>query len=213
MPEVKRITASSSGVALAYVARGACTLARDFSEKRVRFGPAPFAEPQPRRVGGAQKIVEAQAVLVQDKLRLEPRKDVVELVPVHLDVDGADGGAVREGAQVAQQVLDRVVGEERDPIIRANAALMHDRGKAVADLTQLAIADCAPVVGANEPLLFGIAARRGADPIAQTFRTRIQWHAIELLQRGGMNRASESNHNIPRNVTHRGTGCTRGRRV
>ena len=38
-----------------------------------------------------QEVVQPQSVLMQNELRLEPRENIVELVAVHLDMNGADG--------------------------------------------------------------------------------------------------------------------------
>src|SRR6185437_775582 len=103
-----------------------CT-ARQFVKQRPRLWPVPAAKPQARYLGAFDKIVEPEAVLVKDEAWPQPVENIAELVAVHLDVDGADGGARRHHAQIADEMFDRVIGEQRDPIVGLEAALLQKR--------------------------------------------------------------------------------------
>ena len=56
-------------------------------------------------------------------------ENIVELVAVHLDMDGADGRAVGHDAEIAEQLLDRIVGQQRDPVVRLEPALRKNVAK------------------------------------------------------------------------------------
>ena len=123
------MTASSSGAGVGRARRDGAQ--RATAAKNVS---APGASQRPsgilgRRHGGEQ-IVELQTVLIEHELRLEPREDIVELVAVHLDVDGADGRAIGHHAEIAEQMLDRVVGEQRDAVVASDARVAQERGDA-----------------------------------------------------------------------------------
>ena len=47
---------------------------RQFGKQRIRLGLVPAPDPQPRRGRCGQKIVELQAVLIKNELRLQPRR-------------------------------------------------------------------------------------------------------------------------------------------
>ena len=93
----------------------------------------------------AMQIVELQPVLIQHELRLEPREDIVELVAVHLHVDRADGRAIGHHAEIAEQMLDRIVGKERHAVVTPDPAVAQKRGDPAGYLPQLAEADRSPV--------------------------------------------------------------------
>ena len=78
-----------------------------------RSARAAVAAPKPC----ASRSSSRKTVLVEHQLRREPRQDVVELVAVHLDVHGADGRPVGHHAEIADEMLDRVVGEQRDAVV------------------------------------------------------------------------------------------------
>ena len=159
------MTASSSGRSrLRRIARRAT---REFGEQRVRLGLVRAADPQPRRGRRGQQIVELQAVLIENELRLEPLENIVELVAVHLDVDGAECRAVGHHAEIAQQLLDRIVGEQRNAVVRPKPALPQKRGEAADRVAQLAVADGAPIVGCHNPWLVRRGKRGARDPVVQ----------------------------------------------
>src|SRR6202030_814277 len=112
---------------------------------RLDYVRAPDSQTRRNRCG--QQIIELQSVLIQNELRLEPLENIVELVAVHLHVDGAERRAVGHDAEITEQLLDRIVGKERNPVVRAEAALPQQRGEAADRLAQLAVADLAPIVG------------------------------------------------------------------
>ena len=139
VPEVNRMMASSSGCAACAGSPGAQRASSANSVPGSDFVRAP--DPQPRRGRCGQQIVELQAVLIQNELRLQPLENIVELVAVHLDMDGAERRAVGHDAEIAEQLLDRIVGEQRDPVVRPETALAQQRGEAADRLAQLAVAD------------------------------------------------------------------------
>ena len=133
VPEVNRITASSSGPA------GRSGSLGGNAQARRTTSPVPAVEttePQPWRRGLGQQIVELQAVLIENELRLEPFEDIAELIAIHLDVNGANGRARGHDAEIAEQLLDGIVGEKRDAVVRSKAALAQEGGEAADRLAQ-----------------------------------------------------------------------------
>src|SRR5581483_7489261 len=141
--------------------------ASKLAEQRAALGNAPAAERQARRRRGRQQIVEAQPGLIDDQPRLEALENIAKLVAVHLDVHGADRGAGRHHAEIADEVLDRVVGQERHPVVAADAAGAQERGQAADRVAQLAVAHRAAIIGGDHPWLVGGARRGACDPAAQ----------------------------------------------
>jgi hypothetical protein len=143
--------------------------------------PVEASEPQARRRDGRQQVVQFQSVLMQNQRRLEPREDVVELVAVHLDVHGADGGPVAHDAEITEQMLDRIVGEQRHPLVGLDAAAVQERGDAAGRCVKLAIGHGPPVIGADDPRLGRVTLRRSRDPVPQQFRTWLDRHGQTAL--------------------------------
>ena len=108
---------------------------------------------------------------MQHEGRIKPREDVVQLVAVHLDVNGADRCPIRHDAEIAEEMLDGVVGEQRHAVVGPDAAVAEERGDAACDLPQLAVGDGSPVVGADDPRLLRIALRGVGNPVSQQLRT------------------------------------------
>src|SRR5262245_4503651 len=115
---------------------------------------------------------------MQNELRLETVKNIGKLGAVHLNMNGADGRTVGERTEIDDKMLDGIVGEERHPVVRSDAAAVQDRGDASGQLAQLPISDYAPVVGANDPCLVRIASRSCGDPIAQEFGAHFDLHGM-----------------------------------
>ena len=147
--------------------RNARRATRELGEQRIRLGLVRAPDPQTRGGRRGQQIVELQAVLIKNELRLEPLENIVELVSVHLDVDGAERRAVGHDAEIAQQLLDRIVGEQRNPVVRPKAALPQKRGEAADRVAQLAVADGAPIVGCHNPRLVRRGKRGARYPVVQ----------------------------------------------
>ena len=156
------------GVRMRVRRRATCRLAEECVGRR----RVPVAKLQPRGRHRAEEIVEPQAllkerVLTEHKLRRQPREDVVELIAVHLDMDGADGRAVGHHAEIADQVLDRIVGEQRDAVVAADAALAEQGGDPACGVAQRAVADGASIVRRHDPRLVRIARRGARNPVLQ----------------------------------------------
>ena len=143
--------------------------------------PVEASEPHARRRDAGQEVVEPQSVLVQNEHRLEPREYIVELVAVHLDMNGADGRAMAHDAEIAEEMLDRVVGEQRHSVVGPDAAAVQERGDTARRFMQLAIGDGAPVVGGDDPRLGRMALRRPRDPVPQQFRTWLDRHGANRV--------------------------------
>ena len=165
VPEVNRITASSlcrAGI------RGSPGWHRDSSPNSVSgSGLAEAAEAQAWRRGLGQQIVKLQAVLIQNELRLEPLENIAELIAIHLDVDGANGGAGGHHAEIAEQMFDRIVGKKRNAVVGTEAALAQQCGEASDGFVQCAVADRAAVVGRHHPWFVRRALRGARDPVQQ----------------------------------------------
>ena len=173
VPEVNRMTASSSGPAV--VCASLRSPACDRLVEGAGRGTIPLPERQFRGGNRREQVVELQTILKQHQLRPEPRKNVGELVAVHLHVDGADRGAVGHDADIAEEMLDRIVGKERDSVVPSEAALAQERRDARGHVVQLAIADGAAVAGRNDPGLARIATRRAGNPVLQAPRVGMSW--------------------------------------
>ena len=82
-------------------------------------------------------------------------------------MDGADGRARGHDFKISQRLFDRIVGQERDPVVGPEPALAQQGGEAADVIQQRAIADDAAIIGRNQPRLIGIAPGRAHDPIVQ----------------------------------------------
>src|SRR5215469_7213121 len=98
--------------------------ARDLVKQRVRARSVVPSDGEPRRGGRGQRVVEPQVLLMQNEFRLEPIKNAAKLIAVHLDMNSADRRARRHDAEIAQQLLDRIVRKEHNPIVRSDAAAL-----------------------------------------------------------------------------------------
>ncbi len=149
-------------------------------------GSGRSAVPSRRRgaATSASRSSSAEPVLVQHQRRREPGEDVAELVAVHLDVHGADGRAVGHDAEIAKEMLDRVVGEQRHAVVAGDAARLQERGDAAGGLMQVAVGDAAAVVGADQPCLARIAARGTGNPLSQQLRASVERHRSDHRDRG-----------------------------
>jgi len=127
----------------------------------------PRAERPARRRYGLDDVVEPEPVLAQHHAWLQHGKDAVELVSVHLDMDGADGGAVGQHAKVGRQMLDRIVGEQRDPVVRADALVPQMRRDPAGQRAQLAVGQRPAVIGRDDECLVRIARGGARNPVAQ----------------------------------------------
>src|SRR5262245_51696319 len=101
------------------------------------------------------------------ELWTQPCEDIVELIAIHLDMDGADRCAVSHDAEIADEMLDRVVGKQRDPIVTADAALSEEGRDTAREVVQLSVADGAPVLHRYDPRLVRMARSGAADPVLQ----------------------------------------------
>jgi hypothetical protein len=93
--------------------------------------------------------------------------NVAELVAVHFHMDGADRRARRHNTEIAQQLLDRIVRKQRDPIVRSDAAALKPGGKTANKVAQARIIHCAPIIGGNDPGLLRQTRGRAGDPVLQ----------------------------------------------
>src|SRR4029079_11356492 len=112
---------------------------------------------------------------------LEPREYVVELVAVHLDVNGADGRPITHDAEIAEEMLDGVVSKQRHTVVRPDAAAVQERCDTARRFVQLAIGDGASVVGGDDPRLGRMALRSARDPVPQQFRTWLDRHGTNRV--------------------------------
>ena len=154
---------------------------RDRLEKGAGAGLVPLAQRQPRHRNGGEQIVELQAILVQHQLRIEAREDVVKLITVHFDVNSADRRTVAHHTEIAEQVLDRVVGKQRGPVVASDVAVAQEGGDAGRHILQLAVGGGSPIGRRDQPDLVRIAACRPADPVSQHLWTGIRPHGIHPL--------------------------------
>ena len=98
--------------------------AREFGEESVAGGRVPTPEPHGWRWKRASdKVVESEPVLMEYEIWPEPREDVVELIAVHLDMDRADRRAVADHAEIAEEMLDRIVGKQRHSVVASEPAV------------------------------------------------------------------------------------------
>ena len=151
--------------------RGGCLRASDGAEERIVRGGVPVAEPERGPGQGGEQVIKVEPVLMEHKLRLQTREDVVELIAVHLDMYGADRRAIGHDAEISQEVLDRVVRQERDAVVATDPAISQDRCDAAGRSRAIrVIAQRAVVIGAYEPRLRRRARRRAVDPVSQIIR-------------------------------------------
>ena len=116
-------------VRLSRVLRLAWRQAGKLGEQRAGLRLIPASKAQARHGGSGEKIVELEAVLIENEPRLEPLENIAELIAVHLDVHGANGRAGRHHAEITQQMFDRIIGKERDPVVAAESARAQQGGE------------------------------------------------------------------------------------
>ena len=74
--------------------------------KAAAFRAVPGSERKTRRRCHAQDRLEVQSLFEDDEPGVERRKNTLEVMAVHLHVDGADGCAIGHDAEVTRQMLD-----------------------------------------------------------------------------------------------------------
>jgi hypothetical protein len=127
-------------------------------------------------------IVKLQAVLPENQFRLKPLENIVELIAVHFHVDGADGRARGHHTEIAEQLLDRVIGEKRHTIVRTEIAIAQE-GRELPDRTeQLSVADTSAVFGRDHPWLVWVGPGCALNPAAQQVRSGVVHIGIWLVQ-------------------------------
>ncbi len=78
---------------------------------------------------------------MKNEFRFEAIENAGKLITIHFDMDGADGRACRQDAEIAEQLLDGIVGKKRNPVVRPNAALRQERGETAAAFAQAGVID------------------------------------------------------------------------
>jgi hypothetical protein len=141
--------------------------AREFAEQRVGARRVVTSDRKPRHCRRRQLLVQPQAVLIENELRLEPIENAAELIAVHFHMDGANRRARRHHAEVTEQLLDRIVRQQRDPVVRSDAAARQERGEAAGCFAQPIIVNRLSIFGRNNPWLARRARGRSRDPILQ----------------------------------------------
>ena len=149
---------------------------RKLGKQRAVLRLIPASKGQARHGGRGKEIVERQAVLIENEPRLKPLENIAELIAVHLDVHGAHRRAGRHHAEIAQQVLDRIIGKERDPVVATESAWAQEGGETADDVAQLPVADAAVIFRRHQPGLVRAAARGPLDPVSQQFGPGGFWH-------------------------------------
>ena len=102
--------------------------------------------------------------------RFEPRKNIAELIAVHLHMHGADRCAVSHHAEIGQDMLNEVSGEQRDAVVAANTAIPQEGGNPPRHLAQFAVGYRATIFGTYDPGLWGRPRWGAVDPISQQCR-------------------------------------------
>ena len=139
----------------------------------VLLGPVEASEPHPWRGDARKQFIEPEPILMQHQRRLEPGEDIAELIAVHLDMDGANGRPISHHAEIADQVLDRVGGKQRHPVVGAEAATAQKGGDAADRLPQLAIGHGPPALGEHDPGLPWVVSGGPVDPVSQQRRVSL----------------------------------------
>src|SRR5260370_19244029 len=104
---------------------------------------------------------------MKNEFRFEAIENTGKLITIHFDVDGADGRACRQDAEIAEQLLDGIVAKKRNPVVRSDAALRQERGETAAAFAPAGIIDEAPIARGDHPRLALRAGRRPHDPALQ----------------------------------------------
>ena len=112
-----------------------------------------------------QDMVEMQTCFEHNEARIDCCKNVFEMIPIHFDVNGANGRAIRHHPEITGQMLDGVVCEKRHPIIGRKAPLAQVRGDAAGQLAELAVTERAAVFDRDDAGLVRMAPGRSIDPI------------------------------------------------
>src|SRR4051794_35499233 len=150
----------------------------DLGIERSGLGPLMRSKPEALDRDGSQEIIEVEAILMQDKLRLEACKDIVELVPVHLNMNRADRRPIGHHAEVAEEMLDGVVGEQGHAVVRAEVARLENTGDASGGFTEFPVADGPAVVRVDDPGLGRFAIGSAVDPLLQQSGAGVVWHRM-----------------------------------
>ena len=109
------------------------------------------------------------------------------MTAVHLDMDGANGRAVRHHAEVADEMLDRVVGEQRHAVAGVEPTRAQCGRYPRGDVAQFTIRDRAAIFRRDDPRLAGVARGRAGDPFAQQLRPRFDLH-MGTMEHGAQHR-------------------------
>ncbi len=104
---------------------------------------------------------------MKNEFWFEAIENAGKLIAIHFDVDGADSPACRQDAEIAEQLLDGIVGKERNPVVRPDAALRQERGETAAAFAQTSVIDDPVVIGGDHPRLARRAGRRSRNPALQ----------------------------------------------
>src|SRR6516164_1664904 len=88
------------------VFRRAWSVVRNFAKQRTGYRRVIASDRKPWRTGTSQHVIQPQAVLTKNELRLEPIENAGKLIAVHVDMNRADGRARRHDAEIAEQLLN-----------------------------------------------------------------------------------------------------------
>ena len=113
------------------------------------------------------------AFVMDDEARPQLREDARKMRPVHLDMDGADRRAIGHDAEIADDMLDRVVRGEHDPVAGRDPLPAQEGGDSPHQRRQIAVAQGPAVIGGNDVGLVGMKLGRAVDPRPQQAGTRI----------------------------------------
>src|ERR1019366_8740163 len=134
---------------------------------------------QTRRRCLCQYVIEPQSGIEHGEPRIQRRQNLREVAAVHLDMDGADGATISHHAEIADQVLDRVAGEQGDAVVAADAALGQKRRNLPGQPPQLSVADRASIVDRNNIGLVRIALGGAIDPVSKQV-----WPKLSVFRHG-----------------------------
>ena len=121
-------------------------------------------------------MLEVQSFFEHDQARIDRRKNSLEMMTIHLDVDGANGRPIRHHPEIARQMLDRIFGEERHAIIGDKAMGAQIAGDLTRQLAKLSIADRASIFGGHNAGFVRMPLRGAIDPIPDQL-----WPGFRLL--------------------------------
>ena len=124
--------------------------------------PAP--ERTARHVLPGREVFEPEPSLANDQRGREGRQDVAEMARIHLDMDGADGRAGRHRAEIDRELLERVAGEQDDPVVPPDAERRVKRAKTPDRPKKLGVGDGPPILDRNDGGLVGMRRRARANP-------------------------------------------------